>query len=90
MDRDPVRKRVGDNLKAAREEVGITQEELATRSGLHLTAVGKHERGEREPLISTVIRLAKGLGVPADRLCEGIEWLQEPERFEIEDRKAAE
>jgi transcriptional regulator with XRE-family HTH domain len=87
MDRSRLCRHFGDNLKAVREEKGLTQEELADRTGLHLSAVGKHERGEREPRLFTVIKLAKGLEVPADRLCDGIEWLPDDERFEIEAEK---
>ena len=78
---DPVRRRFGDNLRDARKKVGISQEELSTRAGLHRTAVSLHERGEREPRILTVIKLAHGLGIEPNDLCEGIRWLPDPKRF---------
>ena len=41
----------------------ISQEELAARAGLHRTYVGEVERGERNPSIDVMERLAQGLSV---------------------------
>jgi transcriptional regulator with XRE-family HTH domain len=56
------------NLRAAREKVGISQEELASRAGLHRTYVGSVERGERNISLKNIERLAKALGVEATSL----------------------
>ncbi len=53
----------GQILKSLRESAGITQEQLANRSGLHLGAVFKLEQGRREPAWSTVQALCRALGV---------------------------
>jgi DNA-binding XRE family transcriptional regulator len=50
-------------LKELREHVGLTQDELATRAGLYKFSVAKLEQGVREPVWSTVLALAKALGV---------------------------
>lgn len=55
-------KAFGEGLRRAREEVGITQDELAARSGLHRTTISLLELGRREPRLGTIFRLAKGLG----------------------------
>lgn len=55
----------GNRLKEARETVGLTQEELADRIGLSVSAVRKIERGERKLTIDWVNRLAQALGVDA-------------------------
>lgn len=52
----------GEELRRVREEVGITQGELAIRSGLHRTTISLLELGKREPKLETVFRVAKGLG----------------------------
>lgn len=44
-----------------RRSAGLSQEELAHRSGLHRTYVGSVERGERNPTVTTLLTLAKGL-----------------------------
>lgn len=60
------------NLRAARVERGLTQERLAELADLHMTDVGRIERGERDPGIRTASKLAQGLGVPLADLLDGI------------------
>jgi transcriptional regulator with XRE-family HTH domain len=55
---------LGKNLRRAREEAGLTQEEVAERSGVHATEVSRIERDKRDPQVSTVERLAKAVRVP--------------------------
>jgi transcriptional regulator with XRE-family HTH domain len=50
-------------LRELRESAGLTQRELAERSGLHLGGLTKLEQGDREPAWSTVLDLAGALGV---------------------------
>jgi transcriptional regulator with XRE-family HTH domain len=57
-------------LRAARAASGLTQEQLARRSGLHHTEVSKLECALTDPLFSTVVRLARGLGAPTSALAE--------------------
>lgn len=45
-------------IKELRHEKGLTQSELATLLGVNQTAVGKYERGELEPNIHTLKKLA--------------------------------
>jgi transcriptional regulator with XRE-family HTH domain len=77
------RERFGKNLRRARQAKGLSQEELGFRSGLHPTAVSKHELGEREPRLGTIVKLASALKVSTETLCTGIEWSQEKRRFLI-------
>lgn len=60
---------LGRNLRRAREQAGLTQEQVAERSGVHSTEVSRIERGKRDPQVSTVERLAKAVEVsPSDLL----------------------
>lgn len=54
---------VADNIKKVRAEVGISQEELAERSGLHRTYIGGVERGERNITLESLEKIAKALNV---------------------------
>ena len=46
----------------ARQESGITQKELAKRTGIAQGDISKLERGNVNPSIRTLQRLAKGMG----------------------------
>ncbi len=57
----------GDNLRRLREAAGLTQEELADRSGLSRDAVSALERGRRRhPQPQTIRALATALGLSDD------------------------
>ncbi|HKI66533.1 MAG TPA: helix-turn-helix transcriptional regulator [Solirubrobacterales bacterium] len=61
---------LGTNLREARERLGLTQEQVAERSGVHATEVSRIEGGKRDPQVSTVIRLANALEVKPGRLLD--------------------
>jgi transcriptional regulator with XRE-family HTH domain len=60
---------LGSNLRAARKKLGLTQEQVAERSGVHPTEVSRIEAGKRDPQVSTLRRLAAAVEVsPGDLL----------------------
>ena len=60
---DPFILAFGLRVRALRMRNQLTQEELSHRSGLWLSIVGRIERGEVDPTLSTISLLARGLGV---------------------------
>lgn len=58
----------GDEVRRRREALGWTLEQLAERSKLSPNYIGTVENGRRDPSLSTVLALAKGLRVPAGEL----------------------
>lgn len=65
------RDQFGRNLRGSRAAAGLSQEQLADRSGLHATEISRLERGVRDPRLATIVRLARGLGVrPAELLAD--------------------
>lgn len=66
---------LGNRIKAAREETGITQEELAEHVGISRAAVARYESGEIEPKIKNLVAIAMRLNVTTDFLL-GIECKQ--------------
>jgi transcriptional regulator with XRE-family HTH domain len=75
----PVAERFGENLRRERRRAGLSQDELARLAGLHRTAIGMLERGERVPRIDTLVRLADSTGTTATALLDGIYWIPAPE-----------
>ena len=55
-------------VKALMKEQGMTQRELARRSGLTEASVCKYLSGARTPQAETVVLLAKALGTTSDYL----------------------
>lgn len=58
----------GARLRELRTAQGLTQEELAARAGIEAAEVGFYERGEREPGLVMINRLADGLDAGASAL----------------------
>lgn len=60
--------RFPETLRAVRESRGLTQAELAQRSGFQPSAVSHFEQGRRTPTIQNIERLADTLDVAVDCL----------------------
>lgn len=58
-----VRHRLGARVQRLRLDQGLSQEELADRANVHRTYVSGVERGVRNPTVTVLEKLAKGLGV---------------------------
>lgn len=59
---------VGRAVREARIELRISQEELSLRTGVHRNYIGGIERGERNPSVVTIAKLAEALEVPTSEL----------------------
>jgi transcriptional regulator with XRE-family HTH domain len=60
---------LGDRLRAVRRRLGVSQVELAKKSGVEQQSISRVERNERLYMRSDVLaRLVKALGVSADEL----------------------
>ena len=64
--------RFARNLREHRSRAGLSQERLGFRADLHRTEISLLERGTREPRLSTIVRLARALGVTPADLLDGI------------------
>jgi transcriptional regulator with XRE-family HTH domain len=63
---------LGKRIKGYRNRLGISQETLAARADLHWTFVGQVERGQRNPSLHNVLKIAAGLGVDPAKLVQGL------------------
>ncbi|MFL0197607.1 helix-turn-helix domain-containing protein [Clostridium sp. WILCCON 0269] len=63
-------KSIGEQIKMLRKSAGFTQEQLAAKTNISLSAIGKYEVGERIPKYETLGKLATALGVTINELVE--------------------
>ncbi len=64
---------IGDRIKARRKALGLTLQELATRSGLSAPFISQAERNLTTPSVWSLMSLAKGLEVEVSHF---MEWPQ--------------
>jgi transcriptional regulator with XRE-family HTH domain len=53
----------GEKVRQRRIELGISQEELATRAGVHRTYIGMIERAEKNVTLESIDKVCKALNV---------------------------
>jgi transcriptional regulator with XRE-family HTH domain len=58
------------NVRRHRHRLGLSQEELAERAGVHRTYIGMLERGEKNVTIYNIERIAIALGVAPGSLLQ--------------------
>jgi len=68
-----IRERFGYVVKVRREALGLTQEDLADKAGIHRTYLSEVERGTRNHSLVNIERLAAGLSI---RICELFEVIE--------------
>lgn len=59
---------LGANIRAARINLGLTQEELAELSLLHRTYIGAIEQGRRNVSLKNIVAIAKALNLEPYKL----------------------
>jgi transcriptional regulator with XRE-family HTH domain len=62
------RRVIGDQIRAARREAGLSQEKLAELAGMDRQSINRIEQGHQAALIDNLIRIADALGVPLAEL----------------------
>lgn len=66
---------VGRAMRATREDRGHAQDALALLAGVDRSYYGKLERGERQPTVGLLLRVAYALGVSGSDLLKSAEIL---------------
>jgi transcriptional regulator with XRE-family HTH domain len=66
--RPNIRERFGFAVKVRREELKLTQEDLADKAGIHRTYLSDVERGARNLSLINIERLAQALTLPMSEL----------------------
>lgn len=66
--KNPILEKFGKHIRAIRTIKGISQEELASKAGVHRTYLGGIERGERNPSLKNIAAIASALDVSLSEL----------------------
>jgi transcriptional regulator with XRE-family HTH domain len=72
LKKDPSLKAFGERVRKARKEKGLSQEGLAFESEIDRSYVGGVERGERNPSLKKMCRIARVLGCDLAKLTKGL------------------
>lgn len=63
---------IGSRIRAARQELGISLEDLGELSEVNWTTIGKIERGASSPTVESLVRIATALEVDAGVFISGV------------------
>jgi transcriptional regulator with XRE-family HTH domain len=63
---------LGDKLKAERDKAGMSQEALARKSDLSVSAVRDYEQGKKEPSLRNAVKIADALGVSVEVFADSV------------------
>lgn len=66
-------RRFGDAVRRLRLVQGLSQERLAATAGIDRAYMGGLERGQRNPSLTTIARVARGLQLPISELMRALE-----------------
>ncbi len=69
---DKTTREFGSRIRTIRKELAMSQEELGDVAGLHRTYIGHLERGEVNPSLINILRVAKALKVDPSSLVSGL------------------
>lgn len=75
----------GKVVRKRRRELGLSQEDLGFRSGLHRTYISEIERGLKSPSLRTIYAIAKALQVSVSLLVLETEKILAAESISFED-----
>lgn len=67
---------VGDEIKRRRENVGITQEELARVVCVSRSAIAQYERGYKLPSIEVLFRIADALDTTPTAILKAVQRME--------------
>lgn len=68
-----LRQAFGKRVRALREKLDWSQEQMGEASGLHWTYIGQVERGERNLTLESIQKIAKAFRVKIAELFQGLD-----------------
>lgn len=79
IDENAIQARLGANIKARREKLGLAQTTLGERSGVHRTYINQLENGHKNLTVVVLSRLADALATTPSALTKGILTEEHPD-----------
>lgn len=73
--------KLGEILKAARQEHGYTRDQIAERAGIGVRHLAAIENEQKNPSAEVLCRLVRAIGISAD-------WVAYPENSELDTEEA--
>ena len=70
--REQLLKSFGANVRRLRSAAGFSQEAFAAKARIDRSYMGAIERGERNPTLVNIARIAEALGVTPSHLVDGV------------------
>lgn len=71
LSKDIFTKKLAERIKKYREEIGMSQEELAHQAGLYRTYIGHLENAKYTPTAYVLYKISKALNIKTDELLPG-------------------
>lgn len=59
---------MGRKIRLIRKKKGLNQEDVASEAGIHVSTLGRIERGENNPPLQTVNKIAQALHIKTGEL----------------------
>ncbi|MBN9632207.1 MAG: helix-turn-helix transcriptional regulator [Actinobacteria bacterium] len=81
--KSPAATQLGEKVRRARVELGLSQENIAELAQMHVTNYGKIERGIANPSLVTILRIASVLGTDVATLTAGLSRDDLPTGFDV-------
>jgi len=78
-----IQKMVGERIRHFRKEKGLSQEDLASLANLHATYIGQLERGEKNPTLNSMLKIADALGISLEQLFQAMEMNNESKDYTL-------
>lgn len=75
-----IEERMAEAIRKRREEIGLSQEAMATSAGVHRTYASSIERAKVTISIDVAERIAKSLNITLSELCKRAEQVTRPSR----------
>ena len=66
---------IGQNIKIIRKKIGMTQQDLSSKTGISVQSIRKYESGKIVPKSQNLLAISNALGVPLSDIDEGLDEL---------------